>query len=299
MSYSYTSKWLKKVMLGLLIMLAAGILWGLILIPTVQADSLVFVRPGGDDIFCSGTANVDYSPSVAPACAVKTIQRAIELAAPDGQVSLFTGRETAVFPPGGLTPVEGLISVMAVATLTVSKTDTPDPVQATQPLTYTILITNPPGSVTDNSISLIDTLGWQANAVAFKSVTSTRGSCAGTLLSNVWIINCSSINLAASETATVTVVVTPTAAGILSNGVDVIPFNSNLAGSRGTASTQIIGQTNLMVNKLDTPDPVVVNTPLTYTLIVTNSGPNAAAPGSAILTDTLPVNRQDIVEDIT
>lgn len=279
---------LKRVMLGLMIMLAAGILWGAVFIPVARADSPVFVRPGGDDIFCAGTANVDYSPAIAPACAVKTIQRAIELAAPDGQVSLFTGSETAVFPPGGLTPAEGVISAMAVATLTVSKTDAPDPVQATQPLTYTILITNPPGSVTDNSISLIDTLGWQANAVSFKSVTSTHGSCAGTLLSNVWIINCNSINLAANQTATVTVVVTPTAAGILSNGVDVIPSNTNLAGSSDAELTEIIGQTNLAVNKLDSPDPVVVNTPLTYTLIVTNFGPNAVASGSAILTDTLP-----------
>lgn len=288
MNYLPVSSWLKRVILALLMILAAAVLAGVLLIPAAQAASLVFVRPGGDDVFCSGTANVDYSPAVAPACAVKTIQRAIDLAAPDGQVSLFTGSEMGVFPPGGLTPAEGVISAMAVATLTVSKTDTPDPAQATQPLTYTILITNPPGSLTDNSISLIDTLGWQANAVSFKSVTSTHGSCAGTLLSNVWIINCGSINLAANQTATVTVVVTPTAAGLLSNGVNLIPSNTNLAGGSDTELTEIIGQTNLTVSKLDSPDPVVVNTPLTYSLIVTNFGPNAAAPGSTILTDTLP-----------
>ncbi len=288
MNSQHISAWLKRVMLELLILLAAGLLGGVILIPAARADSPVFVRPAGDDLFCNGTANVDYSSTVAPACAVKTIPRAVELAAPDGRVSLFTGRETALFPPGGLAPAEGVISTMAVATLTVNKTDALDPVQATQPLTYTILITNPPGSVTDNSISLIDTLGWQANAVAFKSVTSTHGSCTGTLLSNVWIINCSSINLAASQTATVTVVVTPTAAGILPNGVDVIPSNTNLAGSSDTETTQVIGLTNLAITKLDSPDPVVVNSPLAYTLVVTNFGPNAVAAGSAILTDTLP-----------
>lgn len=287
-NYASFIKLLKRIAPILIIAAVAGVLSALTLAPPAWASSPIFVRPGGDDLFCNGTANVDYSSTAAPTCAVKTWQRAVELAGPDRQVSFSNGRETVVIPYGGLTPAEGIISAQAVATLTVSKHGSSASVLANQPLTYTILITNPPGSVADGSISLIDTLGWQINAVTFKSVTSTRGVCNDSIVANVLIVSCSSINLVANDTATVTVVVTPTAAGILSNGVDVIPSNTNLSGSSDTEYTEIIGQTDLSVSKLDQPDPVLVNTPLTYTLVVTNSGPNAI--NQAILTDTLPAS---------
>jgi hypothetical protein len=59
---------------------------------TVQVSSLaIYVRPGGDDAQCDGTANVDYSAGVAPACAVQTIQRGIDLAPEGRTVNIAAG----------------------------------------------------------------------------------------------------------------------------------------------------------------------------------------------------------------
>ena len=48
-----------------------------------------YVRPGGDDALCDGTANFDVSN--APACAFKTIQRGIQVIAANGTVNVAAG----------------------------------------------------------------------------------------------------------------------------------------------------------------------------------------------------------------
>ena len=54
-------------------------------------------------------------------------------------------------------------------------------------------------------------------------------------------------------------------------------------------ATRVAAQSaDLNVAKTDSPDPVLVGTNLTYTITVTNAGPNAAA--NAALTDILPAN---------
>ncbi len=63
---------------------------------TVLAATPIYVRPGGDDVQCNGTDNVDYSPGIAPDCAVQTIQQGINLVDPSGTVYLSAGTWTAV-----------------------------------------------------------------------------------------------------------------------------------------------------------------------------------------------------------
>ena len=43
---------------------------------------------------------------------------------------------------------------------------------------------------------------------------------------------------------------------------------------------------DVAITKADVPDPVTVGGPLTYTLVVTNNGPDDAS--SIVVTDTLP-----------
>ncbi len=200
----------------------------------------------------------------------------------------ITDAQMVVLPYAGHLPPDAFISAMAVTTLTVTKNDSPDPAEANKPLTYTISVINP-GPGTAFSISLIDTLGWQTNAVTFKSVTSTLGGpCVSSVVANVWVIGCPNIDLSPSQMATMTVVVTPTAAGVLPNTATVNPSDTtNFAGTSDTEFTQIIGQTDLLVSKSDSSDPVVVGLPFTYTLVVTNVGPNGDY-ATTTLTDTLP-----------
>ncbi len=242
-----------------------------------RADSPVFVRPGGDDSRCTGTADRDYSPAVAPACAVKSLAVALDLAGPGGSVIVFTGDDTATIWRGG---VPGPADVSAAATtLTVSKEDALDPVLVGTPLTYTVRITNT-GASAATEVLVIDVLPL-AGVVTYQSATPSQGTC-GLLASS--IISCTLGILNSSANAVITVVVTPTAAGLINNLVNVVAQEATSVSDN--AFTRIEGVTNLSVVKSDNPDPVILGRPLTYTITVSNSGPSAAAGVS--LSDSLP-----------
>jgi uncharacterized repeat protein (TIGR01451 family) len=83
----------------------------------------------------------------------------------------------------------------------------------------------------------------------------------------------------ASETMTVVVRVLPDTTGLLQNDSRVTsetldPDNSN---NLATASTTVIAQADLSIQKTDSPDPVLAGRTLTYTLRVVNDGPSNAA----------------------
>ncbi len=274
--HSATIKLLKRISTVLIIAVAAGVLSALTLAPPVRADSPIFVRPGGDDLFCNGTANQDYSPAAAPACAVKTLLRAIELAGPTGQVMRFTGSETIPISLNHIPP-DGFISAMAVTTLTVTKSDFPDPVSVDTPLTYTIVISNIGPS--NASGVILDDLLPLSGTVTFKSASP------GCILLPNNQVQCS-LGTVSSSGAVVTIVVTTTAAGTINN--IAVVRSPDAVSVTDEEETQVLGTTELSISKTDFPDPVVVGTPLTYTLVVSNSGPAAAA--TARLTDTLPAS---------
>jgi nitrous oxidase accessory protein NosD len=58
---------------------------------SVDTVATVYVRPGGDDATCDGTANVDAPGSPAGACAVKTINKGIEKVDAGGTVHVAAG----------------------------------------------------------------------------------------------------------------------------------------------------------------------------------------------------------------
>jgi len=57
---------------------------------TVRAAAPIYVRPGGDDTNCDGTADVDYAAGLT-ACAVQTIQKGIDLVDAGGTVYVGAG----------------------------------------------------------------------------------------------------------------------------------------------------------------------------------------------------------------
>lgn len=271
---AFTIKLLKRISTVLLIAAAAGILSALTLAPPAWASSPIFVRSGGDDLFCNGTANVDYASTVVPACAVKTVQRAMALVDPGGEVVLDTGTDLVTIPAAN-----GISA--AAATLVVDKTDSPDPAALQIPLTYTIRVSNT-GDSPASDVRLIDTLPL-IGVVSYKSVTSSQGICSPLAPD---VISCTLGTILTNTNAVVTIVVTPTAAGNIFNNASVSAGGG--PGDSDDELTAIEGATDLTISKTDFPDPVVVGTPLTYTLVVSNSGPAAAA--SATLTDTLPAS---------
>ena len=160
------------------------------------------------------------------------------------------------------------------------RSDSPDPVRVGQDLTYTLTIQNA-GPNAAAAVQVADTLPADAT---FKSVATSKGSCAGTTA-----ITCDLGTVGNNATETVTIVVTPTKVGTLSNTatVSTASADANLANNTSTTTTTVTAQsTDLSIVKTDAPDPVSVGGDITYTLAVTNNGPDAATGVTA--TDILP-----------
>jgi len=91
-----------------------------------------------------------------------------------------------------------------------------------------------------------------------------------------------------SKQYTVTVKVDSDFVGTLTNNVSVTSAtpDTNAGNNSASASTQVTSQADLSVTKLESADPVVAGTNLTYTLVVANAGPSDAQNVS--VTDNIP-----------
>jgi len=171
-------------------------------------------------------------------------------------------------------------TVLASADLVVTKTDSPDPVYVGENLTYTVDVTNNgPSSAT--GVTMTDTL---PAGVTFVSASSTKGTC-GQFGNQV---SCSIGPMAVSELVTVTIIVTPTTPGTITNTAIVsgIEHDPNLSNNTATHTTTVLASADLAVTKTDLPDPVYMGNNLTYTVAVTNNGPSTAS--GVTMTDALP-----------
>jgi uncharacterized repeat protein (TIGR01451 family) len=117
--------------------------------------------------------------------------------------------------------------------LSVTKVDSSDPVEIGNTLTYTLTIANN-GSSEATEVRLSDIL---PNEVTLSSATPSQGTgCGGTST-----ISCTLGTLANGASATVTIVVTPTKAGLSNNAAFVIgkESDSNWSNNWGTEYTNI------------------------------------------------------------
>jgi uncharacterized repeat protein (TIGR01451 family) len=118
------------------------------------------------------------------------------------------------------------------ADVSITKTDSPDPVTVGSNITPTVTVTNngPSGAT---SVAVSDTL---ATSVTFVSATPSQGSCSGTT-----IISCSLGALANGLSATVTIVVMTTQTGSVGNTAAVTHGESdpNSSNDSATATTMV------------------------------------------------------------
>ncbi|MSP13758.1 MAG: DUF11 domain-containing protein [Chloroflexi bacterium] len=167
------------------------------------------------------------------------------------------------------------------ADLEIAKTADPNPVVIENPLTYTLTITNHGPSVASR-IVVTDIL---PASVTFVSTTASQGYCLG---GN--IVVCHLDPLTKGSQGTITIVVLPTVDGMITNNATVAGQEADITPANNVA-TQVTGITpaaDLAISKTAAPNPVVVDTPLTYTIMVTNNGPSAAS--EILVTDTLPAS---------
>ena len=168
--------------------------------------------------------------------------------------------------------------------LVITKTDSPDPVLAGQPLVYTISVTNNGPDMSTGTV-MVDTLPADTT---FVSATPTQGSCseAG------GVVTCLLGDIGISASAGIVVTITPDAAAagttITNTAVaSADPTELVPADNTATADTDVLASADLSVSKVDSVDPALAGVAYTYTVTIDNSGPNAAT--SVVLTDTLPV----------
>ena len=120
----------------------------------------------------------------------------------------------------------------AAADLSVTKSDSPDPVSKGAALTYSIVVTNNgPGSAA--GVELTDSL--PAN-VQFVSAASTAGSCAPTGST----VACDLGSLSNGTSVTVTIIVTPKKVGTLTNTVHASSIASDPNEANNTATEQTV-----------------------------------------------------------
>jgi uncharacterized repeat protein (TIGR01451 family) len=169
------------------------------------------------------------------------------------------------------------------ADLSISKSDSPDPVFAGRELTYTLTVSNA-GPDDATGVTVTDTL---PAGVSFGSASASQGTCSqtgGTVTCNLGGV------ASGAAPATVTIKVTPGFPGAITNTASVAANedDNHPANNSESETTTVNAAADLAVTKTDAPDPAQVGQNLTYTIVVTNNGPQTASGVTA--TDQLPKN---------
>jgi len=178
--------------------------------------------------------------------------------------------------------------VVPTANLAVTNSDAPDPVNSGSTITYTQTLTNNGPDAAANA-KITETIG---SGVTFQSVSIAGGfSCTTIPPGGTGTLTCSIPSLANGATASFTVKVNVTAAsGTITNTVagssdasDPTPANN-----AATATTTVIAPptADLGITKSTPTTNAAPGAPVTYTIVVTNHGPDAAT--SVTMTDVLP-----------
>lgn len=196
--------------------------------------------------------------------------------------------------PISFTTQEGAVNARESADLSLTKTDGVDSVEAGDPLTYTIIVSNPgANAVTDALVT--DTLPAGFESAAWTCAAGAGSVCTASGTGNIGDVV--TLDAGASLTYTVTGTVNASLTGTLSNtaGVVLPPTytDTNLANNTATDTTSVVPpveepvSVDLDVIKSDGVDEIRAGKTLTYTIVVANPGTNAVM--GAMVTDMLPV----------
>ena len=163
--------------------------------------------------------------------------------------------------------------VTILADIAVEKWAQTDPITPSATLTYTLLVTNT-GPMTATNVWVTDTLpsgliGYPHPDPDVWASCSTPGNVVGCVLSGT---------LAMGTGATLDITVTAPLSGFLANNAEAWADEQDdeLYNNYVTLYTGILPVADLAISKSAAPDPVAATAPLTYTLVVTNTGPVAA-----------------------
>lgn len=219
--------------------------------------------------------------TVAPGDGVATVN-------PDGTITYdpdpaFTGFDTFTYEVcdfGGLCDTATVtVQVDLMADLSITKTDSPDPVLAGNQVTYTVVVTNA-GPSDGETVTVSDSLpeGFTAS-----TVSSSQGGCVS--------LPCDLGTLVGGSSATVTIVAdvassTPAGTYVDTASVTTTTDDPDPSNNSTSEDTTVVASADLSITKTDAPDPVIAGNQVTYTIEVANAGPSDGE--TVTVSDTLP-----------
>ena len=172
------------------------------------------------------------------------------------------------------------------ADLQIANSDSPDPVQTGDQLTYTLTVHNA-GPSTASDVSVSDPL---PSGLTLDSASASQGTCSWTTT-----VTCSRVPPAAgvANDASVTIVVTPELRGDperheYRHGPHRPSADPSTSDNQAGEQTAVHGPptADLQLSKGDAPDPAFVGSDIIYTLTIHNEGPDPAS--SVAVSDLLP-----------
>ncbi|QIL69135.1 IPTL-CTERM sorting domain-containing protein [Diaphorobacter sp. HDW4B] len=176
--------------------------------------------------------------------------------------------------------------------MTVSKTVNPTPVRVGQPMTYTVTANNGGPSIATN-VRITDVM--PPNTAFVSASTPSNGGTCGTVptmdsTGQTLLCTWASVEPGGNRTVTFTVRPLPAALGTtITNTVTVATDSTetNLNNNTGTIPAQVIDSlVDILVQKTDSVDPVVLGAMTRYTVNIRNAGPSYGT--NLVMTDTFP-----------
>ncbi len=253
-------------------------------------DSAASPVPASDPILSGTYQPAAYNPSPnfpapAPAGPYPAALSGFAGVNPNGNWSLFvvdhSAGDSGHIDNGWSLAITTVTPINRVADLALTAAAAPNPVLVGSSLTYTFVVTNS-GPNTATGVAFTNAL--PAN-VALVSASASQG----VVFTNGATVGCSLGSLDVGAAATVTVLATPIAPGVISNSASVSAseVDLNLANNSASAlATATLPVANVALAGIGTPNPVVVGSNLTYTFTVANGGPGMAL--NVTLSDPLP-----------
>jgi uncharacterized repeat protein (TIGR01451 family) len=181
---------------------------------------------------------------------------------------------------------DNAVAVLTVATadLSISMTDSADPVNIGDNIAYTLKVTNN-GPHSATQIQLVDTLPSQVELISFNP---SQGTCTPSAANDQ--LNCPLGNLKAGSQLTISIVIAANEPGELVNQAQVTAQEFDPNTNTASETTQVVARADLRLSITASPESAKIHSELTYTVTITNDGPDSAQ--AINLTTQLPVQVQ-------
>ncbi|HEY3582719.1 MAG TPA: Ig-like domain-containing protein, partial [Pyrinomonadaceae bacterium] len=240
-----------------------------------------------------GTGNIVFSKALVAKDETAVFKITVKVNSSVASGSTINNSATAA-TTGATDPVPGnntgtaSTSVIAQADLAITKTDGVTEKVPGTGVTYTIVVTNN-GPSDANGVSVADTFPSDLTGVTFTS-TPTGGATGNTAAGSGPISDSLNMPTGSTVTYTVNATVKSSATGTLSNTATVTApagvTDNDTTNNSATDNDTLTPQADLSVTKSDGVTSKVPGTSVTYTIVVSNSGPSDA-PGT-LVADTFP-----------